>query len=74
MAHSAESSECSFTVKKYEGGIPWIMVEMHAPGLNVLKMGFLKFALPDGTTMNETQKTANELNERITKIGFTSLA
>lgn len=69
MTHRAEFV---FTVKEYESGQPWIMLEpLRAPDLPLPPNSFLGFDIHEGATLAEAQEFARTLNDRIRFVTMT---
>ena len=65
---TTERTGCTFAIKAFEGGTPWIMVEADAPGLSILKDGFLGIELREDVSFEEAQELAQLLRDKVAHI------
>jgi hypothetical protein len=68
---TTERTPCTFTVKEFDEDTPWICVEEHQPGLNILKGGSLGILLREGVSYSEAKEIAVILREKVAGISFT---
>ena len=71
VEYETHSARCTFTVKEYNDGTPYIMFEPYSEKLGVLGDGFLSFALREGTTYAGAQGVAIFLNKNIIGLSYT---
>lgn len=65
-------TEYRFTVKEFESGTPWLMLEpMRGPDLPLPKNAFLGLDLKEGTTLEEAQEIARYLNRQVRSVSMT---
>jgi hypothetical protein len=62
-----------FKVKQYGDGSHFIMLEPWDHMLSVFTDGFLGFDLPKGTTLEEAETVARDLQDRIKFVTYTHL-
>jgi len=62
---------CTFVVKEFMNGEPWIVVEQRNNRIPILQEGFVGFDLPMGTTLEKAYEIANYLNANMTHIAVT---
>ena len=68
---TTERTTCTFTVKEYAGGVPFIMLELYAPGLKAFGDGFLSLELAEGVSMDEAKILVQQLNDQVEQVSFT---
>ena len=68
-----ERVRMSFKVKEFTDGQPWIFLEPVDEDLIVLGNGFLRFDLPNGTTIEKAKEIAEFLEENIANVSYTKL-
>lgn len=62
---------CTFTVKEYDDGTPWIMLERYDSGIPALGNGFIGFTLRPGVSFEQAKEIARELHEKFEGISYT---
>jgi hypothetical protein len=73
---STERADYSFTVKEWDDGSPWIMLEPKREDLKILKpaKAFLGFDLMPGTSLEEAERIAHYLNSHIRSLACTTFS
>lgn len=66
-----DHTKCTFTVKEYADGEPWIMVEFYEPGIPALRDGFLSIRFRGRVPIKEAERIAGELRDNFEGIGYT---
>ena len=71
-AHT-DHADVSFTIKEASRGEPWVMFELEAPGLPVLKYGdaFLGLQFRDGIRFEDAKTFVREMNRMFDVIAYT---
>jgi hypothetical protein len=67
-----ERSNCRFTVKPTPEGRALLIVDLYHESIHALKRSVVGFDLLGGTSMEQAQKLAEALNERVLDIFVTS--
>ena len=68
-----ERASVLFAVKEFGEGTPFLAVEPNGGHIELLTAGALCFDLPDGTTYEQAQKTADFMNSHIDGMAYTFL-
>ena len=66
-----ERTRMHFAVRASASGKPFIVYEPMVENLSILDRGFLGFDLKPGTTNDEAERLARELNDAITSVSYT---
>jgi hypothetical protein len=64
-------SPCTFTVKEFDDGTPWIMVEFYKPGIPALENGFIGLRFRERVAIEDAQKAAELLHNQFEGISHT---
>jgi hypothetical protein len=64
-------SPCTFTVKEFGDGTPWIMCEVDKPGIPALDNGFIGFRFRERVSIERAQKVADTLHDQFEGISHT---
>lgn len=64
-------SRCTFTVKEYADGTPWIMVEFYQPGIPALENGFIGLRFRERVPIEEADRVASEMRDNFEGINHT---
>ena len=74
-AGMTERAQYIFTVKEYDGGVPWLMLDLlRSPDIGILQKQMLGLDLRPGTTYDEARELANILNAKISHLTCTDLS
>ncbi len=68
---STDHAPCTFTVKEYGDGTPWIMFEMDSPGLPALGDGFIGLRFRPDVTFEQAAEIARTLRDHFEGISHT---
>lgn len=66
-----DHAPCTFTLKEYGDGTPWVMVEFHEPGIPAVGDGFLGLTFREGITFERAQEIARELRDNFQGMSHT---
>ncbi|MGB7926394.1 MAG: hypothetical protein WCF57_24345 [Pyrinomonadaceae bacterium] len=64
-------SPCTFTVKEFGDGTPWIMVELYKPGIPALENGHIGLRFRPGIMMTQAEEMARTLSDSFESISHT---
>lgn len=64
-------SPCTFTVKEFGDGTPWIMCEFYKPGIPALENGHIGFRFRERVTIEEAQEVASRMRDDFEGISHT---
>lgn len=66
-----DHSRCTFTLKEYGDGTPWIMVEFDEPGIPALDNGHIGLTFREGITFERAEEIAQELRNNFSGMSHT---
>jgi len=69
--YSTEETGCRFSVKEADTGELWIMIEEDAPGLSVLRDGFIGLRLHSGVDLTQAVSLAKLLGDYVSEMTLT---
>jgi hypothetical protein len=68
---TTDFSTCTFTVKEFGDGTPFIMCEFDKPGIKALENGYIGFRFRERVTYEQAQKVVDMLRDQFEGISHT---
>lgn len=66
-----DHTRCTFTLKEYGDGTPWVMVEFYEPGIPALSNGHIGLTFREGVTFEQAREITHALRDNFQGMSHT---